>query len=229
LSSTAYGAWAKAKDGNDFASFQAVLEDCFATAVEVARAKRGDNANISLYTQMLDQFETGLPADRIDAVFGEVQRALVPLIARVVASPHQPSTEVLRGMFPIDARKELSQTVLDAMGYNKSHGRVDVSVHPFTSSSSPSDVRITSRFVESEWYSGLAGSVHEGGHALYEQALGTSALSIDEPLSMGTHESQSLFWERHVGLSLPFWKWAIGPLKRHFPQLDAATTPEQVY
>lgn len=62
---------------------------------------------------------------------------------------------------------------------------------------------------------------------MYEQSLGRSALSIDQALSMGMHESQSLFWERHIGLSLPFWKWAIALLKEHLPEVDA--TPEQVY
>jgi carboxypeptidase Taq len=231
LSSTAYGAWMKAKTDNDFASFEPVLKDCFDTAKEVAQAKRGDNNSTSVYTQMLDQFEMGLPADRIDEVFGEIQGALVPLIARVTASPCRPSTDPLHGSFTVEAQRKLSQRVLDAMGYNSQQGRVDVSAHPFTSSSSPADVRITSRFRDDEWYSGLAGSIHEGGHALYEQSLGRSALSIDEALSMGTHESQSLFWERHIGLSLPFWRWAIGPLRECLPEVSAAATatPEQVY
>jgi carboxypeptidase Taq len=230
LKSTAYGAWVKAKADGDFASFEPVLRECFDTAREVADAKRGGaSASTGLYTQMLDEYEMGLPAERIDEVFGEIQQALVPLIDRVVESPHEPSTAPLRGAFPVDAQRRLSQRVLDAMGYDSRRGRVDVSAHPFTSSSSPADVRITSRFREDEWYSGLAGSVHEGGHALYEQALGRSALSVDEALSMGTHESQSLFWERHVGLSLPFWRWAVGPLAECLPGVPAETTPELLY
>jgi carboxypeptidase Taq len=228
LGSTAYGAWMKAKADNDYASFQDVLGDCFETAKEVADAQRGDK-DVSLYTQMLDQYEMGLPAERIDQVFGQVQEALVPLIAKVLASPYAPSTEPLSGTFPIDAQKTMCKRVLDAMGYNSERGRIDVSAHPFTSSSSPCDVRITSRFKETGWYQGLAASIHEGGHAIYEQALGRSALSIDQALSMGVHESQSLFWERHVGLSLPFWKWATGILKEHHPEVADAVTPEQVY
>jgi carboxypeptidase Taq len=93
---------------------------------------------------------------------------------------------------------------------------------------SSSDVRITSRFREDEWYQGLAGTIHEGGHAIYEQNLPPSSLSIDTPLSMGTHESQSLFWERHVGLSRPFWKFA----HPHMTELDGSFqkySPEDLY
>ncbi|GMI03886.1 hypothetical protein TrRE_jg9642 [Triparma retinervis] len=89
-------------------------------------------------------------------------------------------------------------------------GRSDVSVHPFTTSFSPSDVRITTRFDEGEWYQGLAGSVHEAGHGMYEANLDGECRAVNSPLSMGTHESQSLFWERHVGMSRAFSKF-MGP------------------
>ena len=111
----------------------------------------------------------------------------------------------------------------------KKNGRIDVSVHPFSSSmGGPSDVRITSRFRDDEFIQGLMGSLHEGGHAIYEQQLQPSALSIDTALSMGTHESQSLFWERHIGLSRPFWKFAHPFLKDFDPSFEDYT-PEQVY
>jgi carboxypeptidase Taq len=95
----------------------------------------------------------------------------------------------------------------------------------------PSDVRITSRFREDEWYQGLAGTIHEGGHAIYEQNVGKlTPLSIDSALSMGTHESQSLFWERHVGLSRAFWKWATPILKETLDDDDLESyTQEDIY
>eukprot|EP00591_Stephanopyxis_turris_P003736 CAMPEP_0195524868 /NCGR_PEP_ID=MMETSP0794_2-20130614/24961_1 /TAXON_ID=515487 /ORGANISM="Stephanopyxis turris, Strain CCMP 815" /LENGTH=531 /DNA_ID=CAMNT_0040655187 /DNA_START=182 /DNA_END=1777 /DNA_ORIENTATION=- len=221
LSTSAYGAWAKARQASDFSAFEPLLSDCFNTAKEVAEAKRGDAKDISLYTQMLDKFETGMAKSRIDDVFARIQTALVPLIARVSSSPSAPSTNPLKGTFPIDRQKELSEKIVKAIGFDDALGRIDVSVHPFTSSFSPSDVRITSRFSDSEWYQGLAGTVHEGGHAIYEQNLkGGSALNIDAALSMGTHESQSLFWERHVGLSKPFWKWATPMLNETFEGFD---------
>ena len=154
--------------------------------------------------------------ERIDAIFDEIEAALVPLLARVLASKEKPDVSCLEGNFSVDKQKELSHSIVTAMGFDEEHGRIDVSVHPFTTSFSPADVRITSRFSDKEWYQGLAGSVHEAGHAMYEQNLAESGTSIDTFLSMGCHESQSLFWERHVSLSKPFWQWAAPQLKEAF-------------
>lgn len=228
LGARAHSTWVKARSADDFTMFQDTLKECFDTAKEVADAQRGEDKDVPLYTQMLDDYEEGMPAERIDQIFGDIEDALIPLLSKVLESKDKPSTNALKGTFPIDAQEELSKKIVTALGFDESHGRIDVSVHPFTMSMSPSDVRITSRFREDEWYQGLAGSVHEGGHAMYEQNLANSGLDIDNYLSMGCHESQSLFWERHVGLSLPFWKWASPLLKEAFGD-DFNFTPEEVY
>jgi carboxypeptidase Taq len=228
LSSSAYGDWVAARENKDFAAFAPTLRECFDTAMETAKAKRGEDESKTLYDQMLDQFEVGMGQARIDEIFEEVQSALVPLIANVLASPSKPSSEPLKGTFDIAKQQQLSEKLVSAIGYDKEQGRIDVSVHPFSSSMSAKDVRITSRFRDDEWYQGLAGTLHEGGHAIYEQNLRPSAVSIDRALSMGTHESQSLFWERHIGLSKPFWRFAHSSL----PELDGSFekyTPEEIY
>eukprot|EP00521_Asterionellopsis_glacialis_P008407 CAMPEP_0195286636 /NCGR_PEP_ID=MMETSP0707-20130614/4021_1 /TAXON_ID=33640 /ORGANISM="Asterionellopsis glacialis, Strain CCMP134" /LENGTH=582 /DNA_ID=CAMNT_0040346303 /DNA_START=17 /DNA_END=1765 /DNA_ORIENTATION=+ len=226
LAASSYAAWVKAREADDFASYEPVLADCFATAKEVAEAKRGDS-DIEHYTQMLSQFEMGMPKNRIDEIFEEIQTALVPLIATVLASSTPPTTKPLEGTFPVDKQKDICERIVKSIGFDADLGRIDVSVHPFTTSFSPSDVRITSRFSEDEWYQGLAGTIHEGGHAIYEQNLKSSALTIDSALSMGTHESQSLFWERHVGLSKPFWRWATPMLQEKYD--DFSFSAEEVY
>mmetsp|Transcript_12997 Transcript_12997/g.27358 ORF Transcript_12997/g.27358 Transcript_12997/m.27358 type:complete len:576 (+) Transcript_12997:143-1870(+) len=228
LASSAYGEWVAAREKKEFAAFAPTLKECFDTAMETAKAQRGDDKTKTLYDQMLDQFEVGMGQARIDDIFGQVQSALVPLIARVLSSPSKPTSKPLEGTFDIAKQQQLSEKLVTAIGYDKEQGRIDVSVHPFSSSMSAKDVRITSRFREDEWYQGLAGSIHEGGHAMYEQNLIPSAISIDRALSMGTHESQSLFWERHIGLSKPFWKYSYGSLL----DLDASFekyTAEEVY
>lgn len=226
LSASAYAAWHQARSKNDFASFAPVLQDCVETAIESAQAIRAADTSKALYTVMLNEFERGMEATRIEEIFAEIETALVPLLQRVLASPNQPNTECLTGSFDIDAQKKLSQHIVKAIGFDETHGRIDVSVHPFSMSFSPNDVRITSRFNATEWYQGLAASIHESGHAMYEQNLGNSSTEIDTHLSMGCHESQSLFWERHVGLSKPFWQWA-SPLLKEYLGVDA--TPEQCY
>lgn len=211
LSASAYQDWIQAKEASDFAQFAPTLQSCFDTAMKIAAAKQASDQD--LYTQMLDEFEVGMSQKRIDDIFSQVQTVLVPLIAKVLESSTPPSTDPLKGTFDLKRQQELSEILVKNIGFNSENGRIDVSVHPFTSSMSSSDVRITSRFREDEWYQGLAGTIHEGGHAIYEQNMNPSALSIDSFLSMGTHESQSLFWERHIGLSKPFWKWATPILK----------------
>lgn len=228
LSSRSYAEWVEARQKDDFASYADTLKECFDTAVETAVAKRGD-ATYSVYTQMLDEFETGMPQDRIDEIFGTIQDALVPLIRNVQASEHEPSKALLEGTYDIDKQKEMNQEIVTSLGFDSEKGRIDVSVHPFTSSFSSSDVRITSRFREDEWFQGLAGTIHEGGHAMYEQNVPDSPYSIDKALSMGTHESQSLFWERHIGLSESFCSFLLPKLQSSFPEQFSGCTARQLY
>lgn len=229
LKAEAHGAWAEARAANDFKSFEPVLKKCFDTAAEVAKAKRGTDNHISLYAQMLDDYETGMDPKRIDEIFTEIRDALVPLIEKVLGeSSTPPSTNALKGEFPVEQQKEMNKKIVTQLGFEEDYGRIDVSVHPFSLSISPSDVRITSRFRSDEWYQGLAGTIHEGGHAMYEQNLASSGLKLDTALSMGLHESQSLFWERHVGLSKPFWKWA-GPIVKEFLPTLEKYSDEELY
>lgn len=222
LSASAYSDWVDAKENSDFAAFVPTLQDCFDTAMALADAKRGEDRkdDVGLYDQMLDEFEVGMPQSRINEMFAEVQEALVPLIPSVLgATATPPSSDLLEGTFDVPKQQKLSEQLVTAIGFDRDNGRIDVSVHPFSSSMSATDVRITSRFRADEWSQELEGTLHEGGHAIYEQKLNKpSALSIDSALSMGTHESQSLFWERHIGLSKPFWRFATPYLKETFPE-----------
>lgn len=206
LQAEAHVAWVKARQNDDFSSFKDQLKACFDIVAETATATRKEPAQ-TLYDVCLDEFERGMPASRIGELFDEVEATLVPLLKQVLAAEAQPSTACLEGNFPVPAQEALNRQVVEAMGFDLSRGRIDVSVHPFTTSFSPSDVRITSRFSDKEWYQGLAGSIHEFGHSLYESNLRDSGLPVDTALSMGVHESQSLFWERHVGLSREFMTW----------------------
>lgn len=223
LSSEAYNTWAKAREADDFSLFQTVLGQSIDISKQKASAIQTEEEKLagkSLYATMLDEYEVGMDADRIDSIFGEIQDALVPLIERVFGpGATAPDTQVLQGEFDIPDQEALSRTIVRDLGFDATRGRIDVSVHPFSSSlSGRHDVRITSRFRGDEWYQGLAGSIHEAGHAMYEQNVvdsGPMLPLIDRALSMGMHESQSLFWERHVGLSRDFWKYAAPLANQH--------------
>ncbi|KAL7559388.1 hypothetical protein ACA910_008011 [Epithemia clementina (nom. ined.)] len=256
LKAAAHAAWAQAREQADFAVFEPYLQQCFDLVQQEALAKLGDNPEqVAPYTHLLDQYEMGMAPERLNAVFDEIETALVPLIAKIAASSSSPSREPLQVPIRMETQKELSRQIVTQLGYKVECGRMDVSVHPFTMSLSPHDVRITSRYkVDDDWHNGLAANIHESGHAMYEQNLpttkstafggkgkgdGTAQLSIDTALSLGMHESQSLFWERHVGLSRPFWEWATPLVKQAVEQQSKTEnsdnptlfefTPEQVY
>lgn len=229
LSSEAYGVWAKARESGDWSAFAPTLAACFATAKEVA-ACRAPGADA--YDECLQSFERGMSAARLDEVFGAARARLAPLIADCLASGYQPSRAPLSvegaagASFPAETQAALSRSIVEALGLDLSGGRLDLSVHPFSTSFGPRDVRITTRFAEDEWYQGLAGSMHEAGHSMYEAGLRDTALPVDTALSMGVHESQSLFWERHVGLSRPFWSFA-GPRVR--ASLGLGASDDELY
>jgi len=226
LSSEAYTKWDKAREANDFSMFSGILSQCIDCAVECAQLQR-KSEDVSIYATMLDEYEVGMDPARIDSIFAQIKESLVPLIDKVLGPDAKaPSRDPLNGNFAIDAQKEVCQEIVKQMGFNEEGGRIDVSVHPFTMSISPADVRITSRFREDEWYQGLAASIHEGGHAIYEQNIGGDGKPVDGALSMGMHESQSLFWERHVGLSSSFWKFASPIVNDKF---GTTWSPEDFY
>jgi carboxypeptidase Taq len=165
LKAAAYGKWVEARTKDDYDMFAPILNDCFETAKKVSAAK--SDGMLSLYTQMLDDFEMGMSKQRIDEIFDKIQDALVPLITNVLQSEYQPCKAPLEGSFPLEAQRKVGDKIVGQIGFNNEHGRIDVSVHPFTMSFSPSDVRITSRFKETEWYQGLAALIHESGHGMF--------------------------------------------------------------
>ena len=118
------------------------------------------------------------------------------------------------------------------MGFCFDTGRFDTSVHPFTGGSGPFDVRITTRYDESNFMDAAMGVIHEVGHALYEQGLNKDqdGLPVARALSIGIHESQSLFWERYVGQSLEFWEANLPAFHENFPVArEQGVTAEDVY
>jgi carboxypeptidase Taq len=121
LASSAYAAWANARTDSNFAAFEPILADCFATAAEVAKATRTDE--VELYDVCLGEFEPGMTAARCEEIFAEVQATLKPLIARVLASPLQPSAAPLQGAFAVPVQLALNEEIVRELGFT--HGRID--------------------------------------------------------------------------------------------------------
>ncbi|WP_256757447.1 carboxypeptidase M32 [Cohnella sp. WQ 127256] len=228
LTSQAESAWEIAKDKNDFPGFVPYLEKIIAfnrKFIEIWGVKD------TPYDTLLDMHEQGLTTVELDRLFGELRARLVPLAEKIANSKHKPDTSFLEGTFDIEKQKKFSLFILNEMGYDFDAGRLDESVHPFATGLSPGDVRITTRYLTDDIMSALFGTLHEGGHALYEQNIKPELIgtSLCTGTSMGIHESQSRLWENMVGRSLSFWERYLPDLKAHFPgQLDGVTA-EQFY
>mmetsp|Transcript_14443 Transcript_14443/g.27791 ORF Transcript_14443/g.27791 Transcript_14443/m.27791 type:complete len:547 (+) Transcript_14443:58-1698(+) len=223
LGSEGYHAWVKAREAADFSIFSPKLTELVQMRKEVA-AKCAKPGTLP-YDFCIDQHERGMTAARIQEIFAEVKVGLVPLIKAVLdAPPIKPRDCLMNGPFNIQQQEALCRQVAGDLGFDFDAGRFDVSVHPFTGGPHPSDVRITTRFNDSEFLSSLMGTVHETGHAIYEQGRNQkyNGLPVSEALSMGVHESQSLLWERMIGQSMPFWEYAAAKVHQHFPQTKNA-------
>ncbi|KAL3922386.1 MAG: hypothetical protein SGPRY_004581 [Prymnesium sp.] len=234
LESEAFNAWKEARATSDFSKFAAKLSELFALKRRIAELTRPGVAEP--YDGALDAFERGMTAQRLDEIFKELRTGLVPLLeailAKKAAAPEvdAPHTALSPGsQWGVEQQAELSRHVAAAIGYCFENGRLDVSTHPFTGGAGPTDVRVTSRFSDN-WMEGFGGTIHETGHALYEQGRDVSeearGLPVSNALSMGVHESQSLLWERMVLQSRPFWDWATPLFHERFPFTKEASAED---
>ena len=226
LGAKGYAAWHKAREANDFASFAPVLKELVALRKEFAAACADEG--VKPYDYLLDQFERGMTSERLDEIFGELRRSLAPVIKTVLDAPpleqHPIFTGAVPDAFPEAAQERFCRAVAAKMGFRFDTGRFDTSVPPFTGGSGPFDVRITTRYDEDNFMDAAMGVIHEVGHALYEQGLNEDqdGLPVSRALSMGIHESQSLFWERYVGQSLGFWEANLPLFHECFPAAKSA-------
>jgi len=142
----------------------------------------------------------------------------------------RPIPEALLGgdHWDVASQEALCREISEAIGFDMSSGRLDVSTHPFTGGPHPTDVRITTRYSTDNWKDGVTGTVHEVGHALYEQGRNSAYadLPVSRALSMGVHESQSLLWERMVFLNRAFWDYATPIFHKHFPHTKDCTADD---
>ena len=191
--------WRRAKAKSDFTGF---LEE-FAPLLSLVReaGKRlGAALGLEPYDALLDGYQPGLTAARIESLFAELARALPPLIEEALArQAREPPVPAFEGRFPMAAQRALAASLMAKLGFDFSHGRLDVSAHPFCGGV-PDDVRITTRYDEGDFAPALMAVLHETGHALYQQGLPAPWRDqpVGEAAGMAVHESQSLLIEMQL-------------------------------
>ena len=220
--------WREARRDDDFAAFAPALSHTYALKRQMA-----DHLGYaeSPYDALLDQFEPGMTAAQVETLFAPLREQTLALMARIQAAP-QVNVSVVEGEWDADKQWDFGMRVLHDMGYDFDAGRQDKSAHPFTTSfTAPFDVRVTTRVDPTMLTSALFSTIHEGGHALYEQgfdpALARTPLANSPGLAM--HESQSRLWENYIGRGRPFWQHYFPLLVATFPDRLQADDFEHFY
>jgi carboxypeptidase Taq len=218
LISQAVLVWREAKEKDAFQHYAPFLDKL----VSMAR-KKADYLGYEAhpYDALLDEYEPDMTTKDISKLFSGLRQPIVALLKRIKRSK-QPDNHFLFGSFPPRKQLKFGKRLLTDMGYEMSKGRLDLSTHPFSSSSHPTDNRITTRIHPSSLISSLSAILHEGGHALYEMNLPVEQYGspLGEAISLGIHESQSRWWETRIGQSKPFWKHYLPLLQKEFKALE---------
>lgn len=221
--------WTEAREKNDFSLFR----DDLAKMIDMSRQLAGylgyeDNP----YDALLDLYESGLCVAKLDPLFQGLRDSSVPLIKAVSELENKPDCSwVHKHPWPKASQEALSQAISEAIGFDFQAGRRDESTHPFCGGSNPDDVRWTTRYDEKEPYGAIYGTMHETGHALYEQGRPRDLdfQPAGEANGLGVHESQSRLWENQVGRSLAFCEWSFPMWQEHFPANFEGVTPEMLW
>jgi carboxypeptidase Taq len=224
--SECFNAWIEARQKNDFNIFQPSLAKMVALKQQQCELYGYSNHP---YDALVADYEPGATVEMLDKVFEGIRNNLPPLL-NAIKNATQVNDDFFYKYYPKDQQWNFSIDVLRAMSYDFEAGRQDLSEHPFTTSFSATDVRVTTRVDEHNYASLLWSTIHEGGHALYEQGLPESAygLPLGAAASLGIHESQSRLWENCVGRSLAFWQHFQPKLKTYFPDALANVSAEDI-
>jgi carboxypeptidase Taq len=213
--SLAHEVWAKARQDNDYESFRPELEKIVELCIQRAEYLGYED---HIYDALLDQFEPEMKTADVDRIFGGLREDLVPFALELYERKDMVSDEPLHREFLIEDQRRFGLKVVKQIGYDLSRGRQDEAVHPFCTSFSSDDVRITTRFDKNFLSPALFGTIHEAGHATYEQGIGRNLFQtvLGTGVSLGVHESQSRLWENVVARSRGFWEYFYPSLRETF-------------
>lgn len=226
-SSSTYEAWIKAKAANDFKS----LVPCLEKTLDLSREYSGYFSGAEhIADPLIDNVDDGFKAKMVSVLFDELRRELVPLVKIIAERPLVDEMPV-RGRYEVAKQLAFGEDVIRRFGYDFSRGRQDKTHHPFMIKFSLGDVRITTRYKDDDVTDCLFSTMHEAGHAMYEQGVSSDfeGTPLARGTSMGVHESQSRLWENLVGRSRDFWNHFYPKLSDAFPDPLKNISVDQFY
>ncbi len=224
----AHHVWSNARQEKKFSLFAPILQRIVDLNKRMADVLGYEG---SPYNALLDEYEPGLTVAQLDPLFANLKAELIPLIQAIQASPSQLETDFLHQDYDTEKQLLFSRQVIEEMGFDFRVGRLDLSVHPFSSGTGSQDVRLTTRVFDNDVFSALSSSMHEAGHGMYEQGINPELdrTPLGDGTSLGIHESQSRMWENVVGRSRPFWSHYYPRLQALFPEQLQAVTLDRFY
>ncbi|SIQ72684.1 carboxypeptidase Taq [Haladaptatus litoreus] len=223
-SSEAQPAWQEAKAEDEFETFEPYLDRL--RELQIERAEHID-PDKDPYEVMFEDGEPYLQLSTVERIFDELRDGLVPLIEDIQENGADIADDAFSGTYDTDTQEEVARAALDTLDYDWSRGRLDTAPHPFMSGTQ-FDARVTTRYNENDPIGSLTATIHEFGHASYQLGLRDDEYGtpLGDSRSSGIHESQSRFWENHVGRTRAFWELFLPTFKEHFPQAEGVTVDE---
>ncbi len=228
ISGQAREAWVKARAEDDFPTFQPLLEKVVELCQEMAEYYGYEDEK---YDALLDKYEPAMKTAEVRAIFDAVKAELVPLREAIEQSGVELDDSIVHQPYDIGQQQAFARYIAQAIGYDFERGHLGTVVHPFATSFSRNDARITTRWYPDFLNPSLFGTLHESGHAIYEQGThpDLSRTPLARGTSMGIHESQSRMMENIVGRSRGFWQAHFPTLQAHFPGALGGHTAEEFY
>lgn len=209
--------WEKAREKSDFSIFKPYLEKIIKLRIEFAEKL---DTGPTLYSTLLDLYEPGATYDWILKIFNGLKPKLVEIINKLNSASDKPDQSILKKNYDPEKQWQLSLDIIKKLNFDFNTGRQDKATHPFTTSLSSIDTRITTRIREDYLPDCLFSTIHECGHALYQMGFKEEIHDtiLAEGCSMGIHESQSRMWENIVGRSKEFWTYWYPIFQNVFPE-----------
>lgn len=226
LQSKSQKAWQKAKKENDFSIFAPYLKEIITFSRKFA--EYGATEEQKGYDVLLDDYEETFSVAVLDSFFEQLKKEIIPLLQKIQKQP-QIEDQFLYQRYEIEKQKEFNRFLAEYVGFDLERGVMAESEHPFTTSWHNHDVRITTHYYEDNLASAIFSTIHESGHAIYEQGIEDryTQTVLGEGTSCGMHESQSRFMENMIGRSKAFWVPIYGKLVETFPEQLQKVSLEQ--
>ena len=223
--------WSKAREAGDYSLFAPSLKEVADTNRRMIELRGADAAGKTAYDSLLDDYERGMTSDVLDETFGACKERLIPLLEKIRKSPKKIRTDFLSRRVEDEQQAKMVKWILTQMGFNFNRGAFTTSEHPFTASMGRFDTRITTHYYPTRFLSSMYSTIHEGGHALFDQNQPQENHDhfIIGGKTLGMHESVSRFYENRIGRSEAFVHFAYPKVCELFPQVMADVSEREFY